>query len=432
MKILFVSDNYPPYIKGGAEVSTSLLANWLSSHNNTVSVACSKLSDKPWIENGVTVYPIIIQTPFESKNFLSAIWYGFTVIVQQLISTIRVLKLARNLKPDIINVVPSSRSLIPIVIGLRIFSKSSIVVDCRSYDLICPAHLSPTYLGHKKDFNEEIQTSHGYRCIGYTSAYDPSFLSIRPFAVYEAFVFNFYKYSLRFLVNHSDNILLVGVSKYVQRQLILNGFEAKKTTAIYNISQLLEKKRIAPAFKIPTLAYGGRIENDKGIWDLIAATEILQRQLKQPFSIKIAGTGDDFNSLKKYIKEHDLDYITLLGHVKPDQILALYEESLAVIAPSRWPEPFGRFIVEAMSVGKPIIATRTGGITENIEDGVTGLLVDVGNAEQLAKAIKYFIENPERSYAMKDAIIEKQKYYKADFIGKQRLVLYESLLQTPS
>src|SRR5581483_403753 len=157
--------------------------------------------------------------------------------------------------------------------------------------LICPAHLSPAYLGKKKDFDEETQTHHGYRCVGYTSVNDVSFLSIRPFAVYESCMFNLYKSSLRFLVNHFEGIKLVGVSKYVQRQLILNGFKAEKTMAVYNISQLLTKKKADVAFEIPTFAFGGRVETDKGVWDLIAAAELLRRQTKKPFAVKIAGTG---------------------------------------------------------------------------------------------------------------------------------------------
>ena len=427
MKILFISDNYPPYIKAGSEVSTSLLAKWLSQQGHNVSVACSTFADKPWIENAAIVYPIIPRAFLKSENFLSAIGHVFKLIIQQFIATIRVLKLIRRLKPEIVNIIPSSYRFIPIIIGVRIFSNCPVVIDCRGYDLICPASLSPSYLDKKKDFDEETQTYHGYRCIGYSSKNDFSFLSVRPFALYESSIFNLYKASVRFVINHFGGIKLVGVSKYVQRQLILNGFKAEKTTSIYNISEHLQKLPNLQS-KIPTFGFGGRIETDKGVWDLIAATELLQRELKSPFIVKIAGMGGEFINLQKYIKENNLTQVILLGHVRPDEILALYGESIAVVAPSRWPEPFGRFILESMSVGKPIIATRSGGITENIEGGVTGLLVDIGNVEQLAAAMRYFIENPEKVILMKDAIREKQKQYSADFIGEKRLELYKDLI----
>lgn len=429
MRILFVSDDYPPYAKGGSALSTSLLANWLLENGHTVSVACSKFAEKPWTENGVSVCPIIIKPSVTPKNFLSAICYAFAIIIFEFISVMRVVTFIRKFKPDIVNVVPPTYRFIPIVLAIRMFLNYPVVVDCRDYSLICPAHLNAAYFDGTKDFDEAAQTHHGYRCIGYTSANNFSLLSIRPFALYEACVFNLYKSSLRFLVNHWGGITLVGVSKYVQQQLILNGFEAEKTTSIYNIARSPERALFHAEPKTPTFAYGGRIEKDKGIWDVIAAVEILKKLEKQPFTVKIAGIGAESDNLQSYIKEHDLAGVTLLGKIKPEAVLALYEESLAIIAPSRIPEPFGRFVLDAISVGKPIITTRTGGTPEGVREGKTGFLVDVGNAEQLAAAMRCFIEHPDQSRAMREAIIEQQKYYKPDLIGQKRLELYGNLIK---
>ena len=429
MKILFISDYYPPHINGGAEISTSLLARWFFERGHSVAVACSQFADTPWVDNGITVYPVIFKPSVRPKNIVSAMMSGLTLVVLQIRSAVRVLRLMRELQPDIVNIVPSSYRFVPVIIGIRMFSKCPVVVDCRDYSLVCPAHLSPSFLDAKKDFDETTQTHHGYRCIGYTSVNDPTFLSIRPFALYESIMFNVYKSALRFLVNHFSRIQLVAVSKFVQGQLILNGFKEEKTTTIYNISQSIEPMRQGVESSIPTFAFAGRVERDKGVWDLIAAIETLQRESPKPFAVQIAGTGGEFDNLDAYIKEHDLTCVTLLGYVTLSEVLGLYAKSLAIIAPSRWPEPFGRFILESISVGKPIIATRSGGISENIEQGVTGFLVDVGNVEQLAGAMKYLIEYPEQSHTMREAIIERQKYYKADFIGSQRFILYQDLLQ---
>jgi glycosyltransferase involved in cell wall biosynthesis len=58
------------------------------------------------------------------------------------------------------------------------------------------------------------------------------------------------------------------------------------------------------------------------------------------------------------------------------------------------PEPFGRVIVEAQLAGKPVIAARSGAPTEIIEDGVNGLLVTPGSAEELATAIRALLLDP--------------------------------------
>jgi glycosyltransferase involved in cell wall biosynthesis len=61
---------------------------------------------------------------------------------------------------------------------------------------------------------------------------------------------------------------------------------------------------------------------------------------------------------------------------------------------SRSPEPFGMVIVEAMALGRPVIATRGGGPSEIIEPGESGILMDPENPEILAEAIRRLCDDP--------------------------------------
>ena len=65
-----------------------------------------------------------------------------------------------------------------------------------------------------------------------------------------------------------------------------------------------------------------------------------------------------------------------------------------VVHASTNPEPFGRVIVEGMLAGRPVIATRAGGVPEIIEDGVSGILVPPGNPDELAAAIVRVLSDP--------------------------------------
>jgi glycosyltransferase involved in cell wall biosynthesis len=78
------------------------------------------------------------------------------------------------------------------------------------------------------------------------------------------------------------------------------------------------------------------------------------------------------------------------------QLLALTD---VMVLPSK-DEPFGIVLVEAMAAGKPVIATRTGGPLDIVTEGVTGLLVEAGDAGQLADAILQLLGDPERAAAM--------------------------------
>jgi glycosyltransferase involved in cell wall biosynthesis len=64
-----------------------------------------------------------------------------------------------------------------------------------------------------------------------------------------------------------------------------------------------------------------------------------------------------------------------------------------VVVPSLWDEPFGTIVVEAMAAGAPVIAYRSGGIPESIEDNITGILVQPGNMSGLADAIIYLYQH---------------------------------------
>lgn len=421
MKILFISENYPPYIEGGAEISTSLLASYLAKEHN-VSVTCSKFTDTPWNENGVEVYPIILKLSLGTKNAFSAIKYAVGIIVAPIVSSIRVLRLIKKLDPDVINIVVTLYYFIPIILAIKLFSGRPIFIDCRDYSLICPLQFKDNEIEDPK------QSHHGYQCFLKGYQVNNSFLRLfmAPFALYESFIFNLYKSTLRYAINNFKGITLVPLSHYVQDQLILNGFHKDKTVAIPNIAKHLEKTMTVPKASIPTFVYGGRIEKEKGIWDLVAAAKMLKTEIPSPFVLKIAGMGSEFEALQDYVKKNNLTYITILGQIEPSKVLALYQEAWAIVAPSRWPEPFGRFIQESITTGTPVIATRAGGITEGVLDGVTGILVEIGNVEQLKNAMEYFIKNPEQSQKMGAGMMAQAGNYEASFIAEKRLALYQA------
>jgi glycosyltransferase involved in cell wall biosynthesis len=65
-----------------------------------------------------------------------------------------------------------------------------------------------------------------------------------------------------------------------------------------------------------------------------------------------------------------------IGEADRDTLVSLLHETIALVNPIEWPEPFGLVMIEAMACGVPVLATRRGATPEVIEDGVTGFLVD--------------------------------------------------------
>jgi glycosyltransferase involved in cell wall biosynthesis len=83
-----------------------------------------------------------------------------------------------------------------------------------------------------------------------------------------------------------------------------------------------------------------------------------------------------------------------------------------VVHASTTGEPFGQVIIEGMAQQKPVVATNGGGVPEIVEDGVTGMLVPMGDAPAIAKAVEYLLENPQSAKAMG---VQGRKRVLADF-----------------
>jgi glycosyltransferase involved in cell wall biosynthesis len=89
------------------------------------------------------------------------------------------------------------------------------------------------------------------------------------------------------------------------------------------------------------------------------------------------------------------DRVSHHGLLSHTQLLELYRTATVFVFPSVWDEPFGMPVIEAMACGCPVIATRSGGLSEIIREGQTGLLVAKGNAADLADALQHLLDDPD-------------------------------------
>jgi len=97
------------------------------------------------------------------------------------------------------------------------------------------------------------------------------------------------------------------------------------------------------------------------------------------------------------------------------------------VFPSRY-EPFGIVLLEAMASGKPVVASKVGGIPFVVEDGKTGLLFERGNVEVLAEKIIMLLRDEELRKRMGEAGRERAKEFTWDKIAKQTVDLYKEIL----
>lgn len=151
------------------------------------------------------------------------------------------------------------------------------------------------------------------------------------------------------------------------------------------------------------IGYIGRIHYTKGIHTLIQAmTEVVKNgpgaMLIIVGDIVIDQSSEYLTRLKMLTQKLGL---TDLVHFMPfqDNIRAVYDAVDLVVLPSL-AEPFGRVLIEAMAMEKPVIGTRAGGAVEIVEDGITGLLVPPEDPYALAQAMFQLMKNREIAIRM--------------------------------
>jgi glycosyltransferase involved in cell wall biosynthesis len=112
-----------------------------------------------------------------------------------------------------------------------------------------------------------------------------------------------------------------------------------------------------------------------------------------------------FKKLKKMVDDLELNNHVLFTDFRSD-IPQIMITSDIIVHSSSEPEPFGRVIVEGMLAGKPVVATAAGGVLDIIENEVTGMLVPIKDAEAMANAITFYLNNHEATKRISDTAKE--------------------------
>ena len=163
--------------------------------------------------------------------------------------------------------------------------------------------------------------------------------------------------------------------------------------------QIREKLGI-PA-NAPVVGFVGRLTKDKGINELVKAYCELRKEMAE-LRLLLVGEmeeGDPLTARTRWLLENEPG-IVRSGFVDDP---ADYYHLLDVFAFPTYREGFGNVALEANAAGKPVVAAGATGVLDAVVDGVTGLLVPVGDARALAGALKKVIEDPEMAAALGSA-----------------------------
>jgi len=274
-------------------------------------------------------------------------------------------KILKEFKPDVIHInniyYHSSPS---ILVPLK---NIPTLMTLHSYEIICPAGtlIFPSLKPCKNSFGKNC-----IRCIGKMRYYPEKIKRI----------------ILKRLLKNID--MFIVPSNHIKKELKKRGFDSIKRT--YNGIKPLKYSKIE---KNNNLLYVGRLSKEKGVKYLLKAMPMTIKKLPK-VHLDIVGDGPEKDNLINLTKKLKLEKnVTFIGQIPNKKIEKYYKKSSIVIIPSICPESFSLVGIEAMSVGRSVVASNVGAIPEWLEDEKTGYLVEPKNPKQIAEKVIKLLSN---------------------------------------
>jgi N-acetyl-alpha-D-glucosaminyl L-malate synthase BshA len=240
---------------------------------------------------------------------------------------------------------------------------------------------------------------------------DASFEPVISFAINQSDAVSAVSQSLK-----NDTYKLFGINQEIE--VIPNFLNAEHQTA--PSSNELRSEYALPEEKV--LVHMSNFRPVKRIIDVIEIFERVRHAI--PSKLILLGDGPERTRAEQKCRELGInELVTFVGNLKqPQELLGIGD---LFMLPSE-SESFGLAALEAMAAGLPVISTNTGGIPEVNRHGVTGMMSDVGDVEDMAKNSIYLLSDEKRLAKFKDQARKRAE----DFSLEKILPLYEKLYQT--
>ena len=174
----------------------------------------------------------------------------------------------------------------------------------------------------------------------------------------------------------------------------------------------------------PRILLVGRLAPQKGVSTLVEAAGLL----KDPSAkVLLVGDGSERPKLEREAKRIGVgDRVRFEGFVAHERRPAALVHADLLVLPSLY-EELGTVLLEAMQAGLPVVASKTGGIPDVIEDGVNGMLVLPGEPEALARAIDRFLADRDLARRLSEGAQQRAKDYDWEVLAERVLAVYQGV-----
>ena len=373
MRILFLSNFYPPASRGGYEQWCQEVLEGLRSHGHDVVVITSDhgrnhfpTPDPPWVKRS-------LHLEMELSSFKNAFRFFTHRKRHERENLEHILDLIGGFKPDT-----------AVVWGMWNLQRS---IPALAEELL-PGRVV-YYMGDYWPFLPG-QFENYWNAPARNPLTGLPKLILKPFA-------------LRMLAREKRPELklehVIFATSFMQEEYRQKGISPKNCKVIYGAVDtrpyLNEPEKPRAGFSLLSV---GRLTPDKGIHTSIEAVGVLVRDNIRNVHLTVVGDGEPeyLTHLQSLIARDHLDsFVDLLPAQPKETLPALYQQADIFLFTSIWPEPFGRVIVEAMASGATVIGTRVGGAAEILMEEENSLTFPPGDAAALAAQIKRVMASPE-------------------------------------
>jgi glycosyltransferase involved in cell wall biosynthesis len=212
-------------------------------------------------------------------------------------------------------------------------------------------------------------------------------------------------------------------SEFSRDLFVKYGFDIKKTQIIENPFNCRD---IIPEFNSQEsnkyILYFGRISKEKGLFTLYDAMKNIPE-----IKLLVIGDGPDVDESLNYIK--NVTNIKFIGPKWGEDLKPYINNCEFVVVPSEWYEPNPYVILQSFSFGKPVVATRIGGLVDMITDNFNGILCEAKNSIVLSKAIKELYTNAHKINELgRNARKDVEQKYNPDKYYANSIKLFEKLI----
>lgn len=365
MKVLLI-DVYN-FNKGGAETVCFNTGKLLEEHGHQVVYFTLK-----WEKNNPSPYskyfPESKETrkgPLKQVKNMVNYFYHFEAAkkMEQLIEDER---------PDIAHIHLMWGQITPSIFPVLRKHRIPILLTVHDYRIVCPAY---TFRDGSGRICEDCQGHSFYKCFTHTCCKGSKVMSAVMAA--EQYFRNAFFNPAKYI----DGFLYVSNFARDIQEKYMPAVKNKPNITLYNFStSIANQPKAMPKDKY--FLFFGRLSYEKGVKTLLEVFNGLPE-----CHLKIVGTGPKEDELKAFVESNGMKNVEFLGYKRGKELQDLVANAYYVIVPSECYENNPMTIIEAYSVGTPVIGARIGGIPEIVVESETGFQFESGNSIDLKEAV---------------------------------------------